>query len=105
MADQHYKRVSNFAKEMLVWPEEIEVHKIKNEQFISEVKPPAAASGVPPLPLIPQREHSSDNVSAVTILTGNNNQRGQHGYSNSVDVGGMQVSTGRGRQGAASMRF
>ena len=39
LADQHYKRVSNFAKEMLVWPEEIEVHKIKNDKFISEMKP------------------------------------------------------------------
>ena len=39
LADQHYKRVSNFAKEMLVWPQEVNVHKIKNPSFISEVKP------------------------------------------------------------------
>ena len=39
LAEQHFKRVSNFAKEMLVWPEEIDVHRIKNSRFISEVKP------------------------------------------------------------------
>lgn len=38
--------MTNFAKEMLVWPTEIEVHKIKNEAYISEMKPPAA---IPPL--------------------------------------------------------
>ena len=39
MADQHYQRVTSFAKEMLVRPEEIMVHKIKNEQFANELKP------------------------------------------------------------------
>ena len=39
MADQHYQRVTSFAKEMLVRPEEIHVHKIKNEQFANELKP------------------------------------------------------------------
>jgi len=46
LADNHYKRVTNFAKEMLVWPEEITVHKIKNPKFLSDVKPTAT---VPPL--------------------------------------------------------
>ena len=46
LADQHYKRVSNFAKEMLVWPDEIDIHKIKNDKFIGDVKPPT-------LPLLP----------------------------------------------------
>ena len=56
LADQHYKRVSNFAKEMLVWPDEIDVHKIKNERFISEVKP-SMVTNVPPLPYIPQSQY------------------------------------------------
>jgi len=30
LAEQHFKRVSNFAKEMLVWPDEINVHKTEN---------------------------------------------------------------------------
>ncbi len=30
LAENHFKRVTNFAKEMLVWPTEIDVHKIKN---------------------------------------------------------------------------
>ena len=50
LAENHYKRVSNFAKEMLVWPEEIDVHKIKNPQFVSDMKP-ARASPVPPIPI------------------------------------------------------
>ena len=52
LADQHYKRVTNFAKEMLVWPEEINVHKIRNPAYISDVKPPIAVPPVPPLPLV-----------------------------------------------------
>ncbi len=36
MAENHFKRVTNFAKEMLVWPTEIDVHKIKNEAYVSE---------------------------------------------------------------------
>ena len=50
LADNHYKRVANFAKEMLVWPEEISVHKIKNPAFISDVKP-TKSPVVPPLPV------------------------------------------------------
>ena len=46
LAEQHFKRVSNFAKEMLVNPEEIHIHKIKNE-MLYELKPSAAQ----PLPL------------------------------------------------------
>ena len=50
MADQHYQRVTSFAKEMLVRPEEILVHKIKNEQFANELKPavvlPTIASSI-----------------------------------------------------------
>ena len=30
LADKHYKRVATFAKEMLVRPEEIDIHKIDN---------------------------------------------------------------------------
>ena len=30
MADKHYKRVSSFAKEMLVRPHEIDIHRINN---------------------------------------------------------------------------
>ena len=46
LAENHFKRVTNFAKEMLVWPTEIDVHKIKNEAYISDVKPSAS---IPPL--------------------------------------------------------
>ena len=45
---------------MLVWPEEIDVHKIKNEQFVSEVKPPISTS-VPPLPLIANQRNEINN--------------------------------------------
>lgn len=31
LADRHYQRVTNFAKEMLVKPIEIDVHKLKND--------------------------------------------------------------------------
>jgi len=44
LADNHYKRVTNFAKEMLVWPDEIQVHKIKNPAFLSDVKPTAVGT-------------------------------------------------------------
>ena len=37
LADKHYQRVSNFAKEMLVSPVELDVHKIKNE-FSEEIR-------------------------------------------------------------------
>ena len=60
LADQHYKRVTNFAKEMLVWPEEINVHKIRNDKFISDVRPPRA---VPPLDL---RNAAASATPAVT---------------------------------------
>ena len=30
MADKHYKRVSSFAKEMLVRPQQIDIHRINN---------------------------------------------------------------------------
>ena len=31
LADKHYQRVSHFAKEMLVNPRELDVHKLKND--------------------------------------------------------------------------
>ena len=31
LADKHYQRVSYFAKEMLVNPTELDVHKLKND--------------------------------------------------------------------------
>ena len=37
LADKHYQRVSNFAKEMLVNPTELDVHKLKNE-FTDEIR-------------------------------------------------------------------
>jgi len=40
LADKHYKRVSNFAKEMLVRPQEIEVHKIDNVPQIRSASKP-----------------------------------------------------------------
>ena len=49
MAENHYKRVTNFAKDMLVWPEEISVHKNKNP-LLSDVKP-TASPPVPPIPV------------------------------------------------------
>ena len=67
--------MSAFAKEMLVWPEEIKIHKIKNPQ-ISDVK--ATSTTVPTLP---------DVVN-------------MHGNSASVDLSQMTS----GRRGAASMQ-
>ena len=46
LAENHFKRVTSFAKEMLVWPTEIDVHKIKNAAYTSEVKP---SSMIPPI--------------------------------------------------------
>ena len=46
MAENHYKRVTNFAKEMLVWPDEIQVHKIKNPRFLSDVKPTSVVPAI-----------------------------------------------------------
>lgn len=48
LAENHYKRVTNFAKEMLVWPDEISVHKIKNPTFLSDVKPTSVVSQIKP---------------------------------------------------------
>ena len=59
LADQHYKRVSAFAKEMLVWPEEIKVHRIKNPQ-LSDVK--ATATTIPTLPEVVNMHGSSASV-------------------------------------------
>ena len=60
---------------MLVWPEEIDVHKIKNEQFVSEVKPPISTS-VPPLPIISNQKERNEvnNQSAVSIIDANRQQ-------------------------------
>ena len=72
LADQHYKRVTNFAKEMLVWPEEISVHKIRNPAYISDVKPPIAvppALPVPPLPLTGTGNPTSGEVPPLTTAT------------------------------------
>ena len=85
---------------MLVWPEEIDVHRIKNEQFVPEVKPPLSTS-VPPLPLIANQRSEVNNASAVSIIDAN-----QRHVSNSLDMS-MQAGSQsvRGRQGAATMRF
>jgi len=48
LADNHYKRVTSFAKEMLVFPEGIEVHRVRNPLFQPDLKPSIPA---PPLPV------------------------------------------------------
>ena len=68
LADNHYKRVANFAKEMLVWPEEISVHKIKNPAFISDVKPTMKQPVVPPLPVGIHSGTASPSRNSIEVL-------------------------------------
>jgi len=59
LAENHYKRVTNFAKEMLVWPDEISVHKNRNPTFIDHVKP---ATVVPLIPLFKQNTETRNSI-------------------------------------------
>ena len=60
LADKHYQRVSNFAKEMLVNPTELNVHKLQNV-FSEEIRDNPVrhkvGSSVKPIPGVTGTKH------------------------------------------------